>query len=85
MEDRTQLLLLPTTVELLSDTRIIKNQIKTITHVANPGLGVEMKVITPVLQGVTTAIPMMHGISSTPSVMDALQMKPIDSPHSSRI
>jgi hypothetical protein len=40
---------------------------------------------TPVPQEVTTVIPMTREISSMPSVMDALQMKPIDSQPLARI
>jgi hypothetical protein len=85
LEDRTLLLLLPTTVGLLLDIRTTRKQIKTITPMASLSFGIKMRAITPVLREVTTATTMTRGISSTRNVMDALRMKPIDSQPSARI
>ena len=42
--------------------------IKATNRVASPGLGIKMKATMLVLRGVTTAILMTHGTSSTPNV-----------------
>jgi len=79
---RTQLHLPPTTVALLHDSKTTRKQIKTIACVVSTGLDIKMRVITPAPQEVTTTIAatsVMHEISSTPGITDALQMKPIGS------
>ena len=56
MEDRIQLRLFPTTVELLLDSRTTRKQTKMFVHEVHTGPNIKMKVITLVLQEVMTAI-----------------------------
>ena len=77
---RIQLHPLPTTVELLHDSKTTKKQIKTIARVASTGIDVKMKVIMPSLQEVATATMATSAMLETSSMLDitdTLQMKPI--------
>ena len=88
LANSTQFHLFPTTVELLLDSRTTRKQTKMLDHVDHTGPNIKMKVITLVLQEVTTAIvvtSMTHETSSMLGVMDALQMKPTGSQHSVKI
>ena len=88
LANSTQFHLFPTTVRLLLDSRTTRKPTKMLGHVDHSGLNIKMKVIMLVLQEVTTAIAvtsMTRETSSMPYVMDALQMKPIDSQPSVRI
>jgi len=82
--DRTRLHLFLTTAGPLLNRRAIRKQIKTTTRVASPGLGTRMRAVMLVLREAMTDILTMYGTSSTPNVMDDLQMKLIDSQPSAR-
>jgi len=74
--DRTRLHPFPTIAEPPLNRRATRKQIKATTRVANPGLGIRMKVTMMVLREVTASTLMMHGTSSTPNVTVDLLMKP---------
>jgi len=71
LESRTRRHLFLTTAELLLNRRDIRKQIKATTRVANLGLGTRRRAIMLTLREAMDDIPMTHGTSSTPNVMDA--------------